>query len=1130
MSDSNVFPCCVRLLIACVVAASSLLLSTVPALAQSGVSPAEFSLLPREDGFELRAHGQVIGYGGDGGFLGLRIDAFTETPLSFYRPSDVWVQALPAQGGFDPVVVVQRRTQACTRVRMEDGRSLLRVASVLPAPPELSFTPPPGQPVPTPLGNLGWANDRRDPAHLAGLAARDSQGLIYAFDWRFLPSTLFSLRTYAPDCSPLAAVERIRAFDAHPARPGVYVVHDRAPAPGLRLSRFEAGQMDWDIDLPAALQVSPGQIAHLWLRALEDGSLLLAGAGSQSERLELAVFDRRGQVLQRGQLPGRSVAALREQGDSLLLAVGDQADRAGARSLVELDRSLQLRHRTELAEGYVLGPLGSSGSGLRGAEWLVHADDRAVNAMERSEPSRWGALRFQPGGLVEWPLSMGELRPRLRLGNGALLVSRSAAGSTQLAMVRTGSAPEWLQTPRVALPESQSRPSQAALDDGRVARLRLHGNVSELVLQRGLHTVWRRTLDQVPLFSINYLHAEGERVCVSAYDNSAREDGYSLFCYRAADGVALPVQRWVGVPWPLDPQRGGWDAEGAASLFLRHATNGGGSEVRHLRAPASGVMPSTAVIPVANERQCASRALASEPAIGAVVLEREGETFYARRYAASGVLLWRHALPLGLRCPGVLAMAADGDVLVGEFSLDGDRTGLQEVLLLSEARSLRWRTDLSALGVRTSVGAVEPARWLDVNDAEQWVGVVTQGGQAALLQLDRATGEVRGLTRPTLGAPHAGGWELAKTARPGEVLLLQREPSRAYARRLHIPNMRLGPPSQMVLPWDTQARSVLRVGESLEAVRFTGDPVEISSWNALSAPPFAADTPLGAEHSGLWYDPQITGQGLMLDVEAPRQRWFAAWFSFRTPTEAGAAAGSASHEGLRWYSMLGQGSPQAGMPLAATLFASANGRFDGGAPQTIVRGETQLRAIDCNTLEFQYRIEPARPGAGIAEIGARRLQRLGPPPASCGGTSLAEQSGLRAASTGSWVLEGRPNQGILMQVDPGAAGQPGALWGAWFGFAPVRQEGAGHPHWLTLGGRSAPAQPGVVEIEWTRTTAGLLDTLPTANSHVIGTGRLRFTACDRAVLEYSFDAPGLAGDAFAGLQGQVNLRRFEPCD
>ena len=1129
MSDSNVLLRCVRLLFVCVAAGSAVLLSTGAAFAQQAVSPTEFSLLPREDGFELRAHGQVVEYSGDGGFVGLRIDAFTETPLSFYRPSDVWVQALPAQSGFDPVVVVQRRTQACTRVRMEDGRSLLRVASVLPAPPEISFTPPPGQPVPTPLGNLGWANDRSDPAHLAGLVARDSQGLVYAFDWQFLPSTVFSLRIHAPDCSPLAAVQSIRAFDAHPARPGVYVVRNRALGSGLRLSRFEAGQMDWDIDLPAALQVSRAQIDHLWLRALEDGSLLLAGAGSQSERLELAVFDSRGQVLRRGQLPGRSVAALREQGDSLLLAVGDQADRAGARSLVELDRSLQVRHRAELAEGYVLGPLGDSASGLRGAEWLVNGNDRAVNAMERSEPSRWGALRFLPGGLVEWSLPMGELRPRLRLANDALLVSRFAQGGTQLAAVRAGSAPEWLQIPRVALPESRSRPSQAALDDGRVARLRLHGNVHELVLQRGLHTVWRRALDQLPLFSINSLHAEAERVCVSAYDNSARENGYSLFCYRAADGAALPVQRWVDIPWPQDPQRGGWDAEGAASLFLRHATNGGGNEVRHLRAPASGVMPSTAVIPVAIEQQCASRALASEPANGAVVLEREGETFYARRYAASGVLLWRHALPIGLRCPGVLALSADGDVLVGEFSLDGDRTGLQEVLLLSEARPLRWRTDLRALGLRTSVGTVELARWLDATDVEQWVGVVTQGGQAALLQLARATGEVRGLTRPTLGATYAGGWELAKTARPGEVLLLQREPSRAYARRLHIPNMRIGPPSQMVLPWDTQARSALRLGESLEAVRFIENAVEPVSWSAVSAPPLAGDRPVGAEHSGLWYDPQITGQGLMLDVEAPRQRWFAAWFSFRTPTEAGAAAGGASHEGLRWYSMLGQGGAQTGMPLTAPLFASANGRFDGGAPETRARGQTQLRAIDCNTLEFQYRIEPARPGEGIAVIGARRLQRLGPPPASCGGASLAEQSGLQAASTGSWVLEGRPSQGVLMQIDPGATGQPGALWGAWFGFAPVQHEGAGHPHWLTLGGRSAPAQPGVVEIEWTRTTAGLLDTLPTANSHVIGSGRLRFTACDRAVLEYSFEAPGLAGDAFAGLQGQVNLRRFEPC-
>jgi hypothetical protein len=162
-------------------------------------------------------------------------------------------------------------------------------------------------------------------------------------------------------------------------------------------------------------------------------------------------------------------------------------------------------------------------------------------------------------------------------------------------------------------------------------------------------------------------------------------------------------------------------------------------------------------------------------------------------------------------------------------------------------------------------------------------------------------------------------------------------------------------------------------------------------------------------------------------------------------------------------------------------------------------------------------------------FGARRLQRLGPAPAACGGASLAEQSGLSAASTGSWVLEGRPNQGLLMQVDPGIAGGAGAVWGAWFGFDAGEPDDALGQHWLTVTGRSAAGQSGVVELEWMRTLGGSFDAQPTRNTRVIGTGRLRFTACDRALLEYSFDAPGLPGDAFAGLQGQVNLRRFESC-
>lgn len=1122
---------CPRVLMVCLGALSTLLLPVQALRAQPGTTPAEFSLLPRDDGFELRAHGQVVLYGGDGNYLGHRVDAFIERPLSYYRRSDVWVQALAAQADFDPVVMVQRKEQECARVRMEDGRDVLRVSTVLPAPPDMSFIPPVGTPQPTPLGNLGWANERRDAAHLAGLVARDSQGLIYAFGWQFLPSTMFSLRMYAPDCSPLGDVPRIRAFDAHPARPGVYMVRDRVPGAGLRLSRYEAGRLHWDIDLPAALTVSMGQVAHVWLRALDDGSLLLVGAGQPFDRLELALFDRHGQVQMRGQIPGRSVAALREQGASILLAVGDQADRAGARSLVELDRSLRLVKRIELKDAYVLGPLGSSEAGLRSADWLLHDSDVALNAAERSENARWGALRFQPDGVIEWLQPMGNLRPRLRLANGELLVSRFVDGETQLARVRAGASPEWLRPPRVAVSEGLELPAQAALDDGRVARLWRQGNVRELLMQRGIQTLWRRTLDHAPRFSWNHLHAEAEagQVCVSVYDNSAGAGEYSLQCFRAIDGAALPVHRWLGQAWPLDPQHGGLDPQGAVSLFLRHARDEGGIEVRHLRTPASGVRPTTSTIPVSSDAQCARRAVASQAWQGAAMVEREGEGFVLRRYASSGILLWRHPLPPGLSCAGVLALSSDGGVLVGEFDLDSGSTRLRGVLAVTEEQPLLWRTDLSALGLAAPSAATELSRWLDVSGAEQWVGIVSQVDGAALLLLDRATGEVRDLARPTLGAKRPDGWEIASTTQPGEVLLLQREASRAYARRLQIPTLRLGAPSQLLLPWDTQARSALRVEEHLETVKFLGESTEISHWNGLLAPLLAPDVPLGMEHSGLWYDPQITGQGLMLDVDAATQRWFAAWFTFHTPSEAGSLAGSASHHGLRWYSMLGQGSPQVGMPVAGALYSTAGGRFDGGQPETRVRGEAQLRAIDCNTLELHYRIEPARPGEGLAEIGARQLQRLGPPPATCGGVSLPQQAGLTQASTGSWVMEGRPSQGVLMQIDPGADGQPGSLWGAWFGFAPVEHEGAGHPHWLTLTGRSVPGQSGVLELEWTRTTAGLRDMLPTTNSHAVGVGRLRFTACDRAVLDYSFDTSWVPGDAFAGKQGQVNLRRFEPC-
>src|SRR5690606_1999239 len=111
------------------------------------------------------------------------------------------------------------------------------------------------------------------------------------------------------------------------------------------------------------------------------------------------------------------------------------------------------------------------------------------------------------------------------------------------------------------------------------------------------------------------------------------------------------------------------------------------------------------------------------------------------------------------------------------------------------------------------------------------------------------------------------------------------------------------------------------------------------------------------------------------------------------------------------------------------------GDFTGAlAASTVQVGELELRAVDCNTLEFSYRMpQSTLESSNTWRSGSRRLQRLGPPPSSCNGDDAPSANGLDRASSGSWVLEGRQSQGLLLQVEPGVQG---ALWGTWFGFAP----------------------------------------------------------------------------------------------
>ena len=61
-----------------------------------------------------------------------------------------------------------------------------------------------------------------------------------------------------------------------------------------------------------------------------------------------------------------------------------------------------------------------------------------------------------------------------------------------------------------------------------------------------------------------------------------------------------------------------------------------------------------------------------------------------------------------------------------------------------------------------------------------------------------------------------------------------------------------------------------------------------------------ADIDINAGLSGSWHDPEVDGQGLLIDVVSDQSNLFAAWFTFSdAPPSPGAP------EQQRWYTMFG---------------------------------------------------------------------------------------------------------------------------------------------------------------------------------------------------------------------------------
>lgn len=134
-----------------------------------------------------------------------------------------------------------------------------------------------------------------------------------------------------------------------------------------------------------------------------------------------------------------------------------------------------------------------------------------------------------------------------------------------------------------------------------------------------------------------------------------------------------------------------------------------------------------------------------------------------------------------------------------------------------------------------------------------------------------------------------------------------------------------------------------------------------------------ADTDFGM--SGLWFNPQTAGQGLMVELNSAARYAFIAWYTYAVNGQASGVAAQ------RWYSAQGQYNPGA-RTLNLTLYQTTGGRFSLSQPATFTQavGSATLSFSDCDNAVLSYAFDS---GANTGQMGSIELQRTGAAPASC---------------------------------------------------------------------------------------------------------------------------------------------------
>jgi cysteine-rich repeat protein len=247
-------------------------------------------------------------------------------------------------------------------------------------------------------------------------------------------------------------------------------------------------------------------------------------------------------------------------------------------------------------------------------------------------------------------------------------------------------------------------------------------------------------------------------------------------------------------------------------------------------------------------------------------------------------------------------------------------------------------------------------------------------------------------------------------------------------------------------------------------------------------------------HSGAWFNPDTSGQGLFIDIEPSERFMFVSWFTYTD-------ADSAHPNEQRWLTAQGNYSGQeATLVLSETL----GGRFDD--PQTVTTepvGVLSLYFSDCEQGFATYTIETEGLEGGFP------LNRVIPG----SGNVCAEQAGsaalqavdINAGMDGAWFDPATSGQGFFMDAHPDPEGG-NFIFVSWFTYG---EDTASGQRWFTAQGGF---EGSIAEIEISETTGGSFDDPLPPSTVPVGTMTLDFSDCKSAVLTYALPADGLEGD------------------